>query len=79
MYEVVSSNGCITQSFLTLELTGYCEEVNPPNPNILPLPDAGNDTSVAINQSSGAIDLFNYLGGNPDANGGWTDSTRQHF
>lgn len=37
------------------------------------LPNPGKDTTVTVSNTNGAVDLLNYMGGNPDSNGIWTD------
>ncbi|MEZ4756933.1 MAG: gliding motility-associated C-terminal domain-containing protein [Flavobacteriales bacterium] len=41
--------------------------------NVTPAAAAGDDASVTLCNTSAPIDLFDLLGGTPDASGGWTD------
>lgn len=59
-YSIPDLNGCGTVS-VSINIT------------VTPLGDPGTDASTTFCETMGNVDLTSYLGGNPDANGTWSD------
>lgn len=79
-YTVLNSFGCEDTALLTVIVNGYCDTPpNPPNPNVLALPNAGDDTYSTLNQSLTQVNLFAFLLGSPDTGGVWYDSNNSSF
>ena len=53
-----------------------CVETDTITITVVPLPDPGNDSTVQVCSTAGTVDLFNFLGGTPDAGGVWLDSSQ---
>ncbi|MDX1603062.1 MAG: hypothetical protein R3209_08305, partial [Salinimicrobium sediminis] len=51
--------------------TGICEESADITITVIEDVDAGEDGNVTLNRNDTPVDLFDYLGGNPDTNGTW--------
>ena len=75
IYTTQNSFGCNDTNYIRFDMFGYCD-VPPgtPSPYIIPLPDAGLDSTVNIGLYSGLFDLYNSLNTSVDQNGFWRDS-----
>ena len=75
LYITENTLHCTDTAALTVNIVGYCvTPPNPPNPNIAPLPNAGNDVNINLGISQGTVSLFWYLDSGVPTTGNWFDS-----